>query len=132
MTEQGLNIVAENVTLPLEPHVSAFKVIAPDGIEIVIVERKDKDFDGCVYSIDHVQFLVSDAAESAKFFKGIFNGTLIEQDVDQPTTMNSAAIKVADALIVVSEAAALGMDAKEVSAIGCDGPFRLGIDHLGF
>jgi len=128
----GLSIFEDIVHLPMEPDALAFKLKIPDGIEIVIVERKNKDFDDYSYSIDHVQFLVSNASETVKFFQNAFSGSLMKSVSGTIDNTSSAALKVADAVLIVSEPNALGIDPKEVNRLESDGTIRLGIDHLGF
>ena len=143
----GVSIIEENTRLPLEPNAKTFKFLGPDGTEIVIVERKDKDFGDSLYSIDHLQFLVSNASESSEFFQKVFSGTVVKASTnkqlakakvssqhaaDKSYSGNSIALQVADAIIVVSEPEDLGLITDKVKPMGSGGTIRLGIDHLGF
>lgn len=122
----GVEISDDRVTLPMEPASKAFSVLGPDGMEIVIVERAEREFGDARYAIDHIQFLVKDLEATQTFFQKVFAGQSVE------TKKGSRRLKVADAYLVISEPAALGLSPRQVAPRKAAGVIRIGLDHLGF
>ncbi|MEO9467985.1 VOC family protein [Parasphingorhabdus sp.] len=122
----GAGISETSVNLPMEPEAKAFSIYGPDGAELVIVERKDREYANADFAIDHIQFLTSDVAVTKKFFENVFDGTTTGQ------TKAGTTMKVADAVITLSEPEAFGYDREKVSPASRSGAIQLGVDHLGF
>lgn len=122
----GGRISEGSIALPLEPDAKAFSVYGPDNAEIVIVERRSKDFEGASFAIDHIQFLTADAEAMQTFFTDVFSGSTLKE------TETSISLKVADALIIVSEPEVFGYTHDAVSPASRDGAVQLGVGHLGF
>ncbi len=126
LLEGGIKISENAVSLPLEPTIPAFSVFGPDGIEILIVERPEFEFDDAKYAIDHVQFLVKDVKITQKLFEEVFAAKPFQYET------KSIGMQVADAKLILSEPEAFGMNQKEVSPRRAEGTIRIGFDHLGF
>jgi catechol 2,3-dioxygenase-like lactoylglutathione lyase family enzyme len=126
LKESGAIIYNEKVILPLEPNIPAFSIYGPDGVEIVIVERSDFNFDDSKYAIDHIQFLVKNIEKTRVFFKDIYSAKTIDND------KGSVKIQVADANLVLSNPEVFNLKTKEVSLRKKEGTIRIGLDHLGF
>lgn len=126
LLESGVELSEDSVSLPNEPEVPAFSVYGPDGTEIVVVERPEKDFGEARYAIDHIQFLVPDAKAASGFFETAFKAKTI--DTDGQTT----AIQVADALLKFSEPEVLGISRDDIVSKQTEDELRIGLGHLGF
>lgn len=126
LSRGGVELSNDLVILPMEPEAPAFSVLGPDGMEIVIVERTDRDFGDADYAIDHIQFLVKDLDATQAFFAKVFAGKNVE------SAKGSRRLNVADAHLVISEPFALGISPPTIAPRKVDGVIRIGLDHLGF
>ncbi|GAB5488026.1 MAG: hypothetical protein Pars2KO_15960 [Parasphingorhabdus sp.] len=122
----GVEISEDQVNLPMEPDAKAFSVLGPDGAEIVIVERPERDFEGAQYAIDHIQFLTKDVDVSKVFFTKVYAA---ETDKVEE---HSLSLKVADANLIFSRPEAFGFDPAQIGERETKGAIRIGLDHLGF
>ena len=122
----GAKLFEDQVVLPMDPAAKAFSVYGPDGAEIVIVERKEMDFDDAEFAIDHIQFLTANAQDMAAFFAGVFDG------ITETETVGSVRLKVADAVLIASEPEVFNYQREDVSPSSREGVIQLGIGHLGF
>ncbi|MFD2585621.1 VOC family protein [Croceitalea marina] len=126
LQEEGAVISEYKLSLPLEPDTPAFSIYGPDGFEIVIVERTEKEFGAAKYSIDHIQFLVEDVEETKTFFEKIYSAQSAIQE------NGTISLKVADANLILSAPKVFDINPKDVSFRKKEGTIRIGLDHLGF
>ncbi len=124
-----------NIQLPHAPSLTALQVNGPDNLPIVLVERPQS---GPAFHIDHLMLLVSDVDETTQFFSQIFEAKVLE------TSDRMAILQVADATLVLTEPATLGIDRKRMipRPKSVFGPLKDGkqtltevlgsVDHLGF
>lgn len=126
LLEKGAVLSEANVKLPMEPETPAFSIYGPDSTEIVLVERKDKDFGESDYAIDHIQFLVKEIQPLKAFYEDVLSANMIA------SSSGSLSLQVVDVKLVLSEPKALNIDRTKVQGRKQENTIRIGLDHLGF
>ena len=130
--DAGLRILSSAVKLPHDPDADAFVIQGPDCNPVAIVVRNESELHVPElelipdYGIDHVQFLVKDCQATARFLTEVFFARQIG------TSRGTAVVRVADAILVLSEPEALGIERRDVEERDVERLQRFSVDHLAF
>jgi len=130
--ESGVNILEERCVLPHEPDADAFVIQGPDHNPIAIVRRPEADlYVGSLaksfsYGIDHIQLLVRDHRETCRFLVDIYSAEFLG------SWKNTVKLRVADAILVLSEPEDLGLQRGDVEDRDALNKQRFAVDHLAF
>lgn len=101
MRADGVAVAQPRLALPHAPGVAAALVYGPDNIPLAIVERPGDT--GSPFGMDHLMFLVKDAAANARFFEELFRGRVLQREE------GLAVVQVADMALVLAEPQRLGI-----------------------
>lgn len=132
----GVAVAEPRLALPHEPGVPAALAYGPDNILLAVVERPGDR--GSAFGVDHLAFLVKDAAANARFFEELFLGRVLQREA------GLAVVRVADAVLVLAEPERLGIAREAVRPVqnipwAMAGPaskervtVTASVEHLGF